>query len=291
MEERSDFRTAIIFGVTAGFLIAVGNLYWQLEKTRTELANLRLSTQSEVTKLSEEAHQVANRKPGSDPNKKILDSIREEMVEQLSSTKTQAAIAAQHAKEAMNHANQVAAKLGEETMNQHKEVLDELGHLKELEASASARVNDVTADVATIKTDVADTRQELKQAVSELKQVTGDMGVQSGLIATNARELQLLRTLGERNYFDFHIERNAKAQKVGGVSLALKKTDTKKGRYTLQVLADDKNTEKKEKAVNEPVQFYVNKGRVLYEIVVNEVQKDSVSGYLATPKDTLARNN
>jgi len=293
MEDRPDFRVAIVIGVTAAFLIAVGNLYWQLEKTRTELANLRDSTQKEVAKLSEESRLAVNRKPGDPkPDRKILDSIKEEMAEQLNNTKTQAAIASQHAKDAVAHANQLAAKLGEETQNQHKLVLNELGQLKELEATSSAKVNDVSADVATIKTDVADTRQELKQTVSELKQVTGDLGVQSGLIATNAKELNALRTLGERNYFDFHIERNGKPQRVGGVALVLKKTDAKRGKYTMQVVADDKTTEKKEKAVNEPVQFYVSKGKILYEVVVNDVQKDFVTGYLATPKETtLARNN
>ena len=149
----------------------------------------------------------------------------------------------------------------------------------------------MSADIVTIKNEVASTRQELQQTVGELKRVDGDLGVQSGYIATNARELQALKLLGERNYFEFHVERTGKPQRVGDISLILRRTDTKRGKYTLEVMAGDKKTEKKERGINEPVQFYVAKGRVPFEIVVNEVQKDYIVGYLATPKELVARNN
>lgn len=291
MEDGPDYRIALVFGVTAGFILAVGNLYWQLDKTQTELTNLRFSTQSEVTKLGEATSKAASRRIIiGQPDRKMLDSLKEELAEQLSNTRSQAAVASQNAREAVNHANQLAAKLGEESMNHHKEVIGELGHLKEIEANASARMTDVTADVATIKTEVASTRQELSQTASDLKRVIGDLGVQSGFIATNAKELQQLRALGEKNYFDFHITRTGKPQRVGNVYVVLRKTDPKNGRYTIEVFADDKRTEKREKGIHEPVQFYVSKGRTLYEIVVNEVQKDYVIGYLSTPKELMARN-
>jgi len=272
-------------------MLAVGNLYWQLEKTQTELSNLRFTTQSEVTKLSEATHKAANRKVIVDPNRKMLESLKEELSEQLKSTKTEAAVVSQHAREAVNHANRLASKLSEENRNQHKEVIGELGHLKEIEATANARVNTVTADVMAIKSDVADARQELKQTVSDLKQVIGDLGVQSGFIATNARELQQLKLRGERNYFDFHLMRTGKPQRVGNVYVVLRKTDPKNGHYTLDVLADDRVTQKRDRSIHEPVQFYVSKGRNLYEIVVNEIQKDYVIGYLATPKELIARSS
>src|SRR5205807_619244 len=111
-----------------------------------------------------------------------------------------------------------AQQIGEERRSHQKEVVGELGHIKEAEAATSARINDVTADIANIKDEVASTKQELQQTVSELKRVTGDLGVQSGYIATNARELTALKAIGERNYFDFHIERSGKPQRVGDVS-------------------------------------------------------------------------
>jgi hypothetical protein len=69
----------------------------------------------------------------------------------------------------------------------------------------------------------------------------------------------------------------------------LKKTDRKKNKFTIDVVADDKRIEKKDKNVNEPVQFYVAKARQPYELVINEIGKDAIKGYLATPKVQQSR--
>ena len=154
-------------------------------------------------------------------------------------------------------------------------------------------IEGVSADLAGIKNDVASSRYDLQQTVSELKRVRGDLGVQSDYIATNAKELQALRSLGERNYFDFHIERTGKPQRVGEISIVLKKTDPKHNKYTLDVLAGDTKSEKADKTVNEPIQFYVTKARSkglrAVEIVVNEVRKDYIVGYLSTARELVAR--
>jgi hypothetical protein len=295
MPDKPDLRLAAIFGVVAGFLIAVGNLYLQLERTRTEMSNLRQSIVTEVAKLSEATQATSRRAPASasaEPSRKILDSLKQELAEELTGAKRQATAAALHAKtEAVDHANKLAERIGEEGSNQHKEVVGELGNIKQTEVVTTKRINDVAADVANIKDEVASTRHELEETVSELKRVNGDLGIQSGYIATNAKELQALKLLGERNYFDFHIERTGKAQRVGDVSIILRKTDAKRSKYTLEVLAGDMKTEKKEKGINEPVQFYVSKGRQPFEIVVNEVQKDYIVGYLTTPKELVTRND
>jgi hypothetical protein len=113
--------------------------------------------------------------------------------------------------------------------------------------------------------------------------------VQSGLIATNAQELQALRRLGERNYIEIKLGKTKDRQRIGDITLLLKKTDPKKNKYTVEVMADDKLTEKKDKNVNEPVQFYTSKARQPYEIVINQVQKDMIVGYLSTPKVEATR--
>src|SRR5882724_11221064 len=281
MQDKPDLRIAVLVGVTLAFLIAIGNLYWQLEHTRTELAGLRQSILSEVTKATQAAatQLAVNGKrasaPAAEPSSKSLDSLKQQLNDELTSTRHQATAAAMHAKaEAVSHADKLAERIGEERQSQHKEVVGELGEIKQTEATTTAKINDVTADIVNIKNEVASTRFELEQTVSELKRVTGDMGIQSGYIATNAKELQALKQLGERNYFDFHIERTGKPQRVGDVSIILRKTDAKHNKYTLEVLAGDKKTEKKEKGINEPVQFYISKARLPFEIVVNEVQKD-----------------
>ena len=97
---------------------------------------------------------------------------------------------------------------------------------------------------------------------------------------------------GDRNYFKFERLKKSKApQKIGDIAVVLKKTEPGKNRYSLDVIADDKNpVEKKDKGVNEPLQFYVfSKSNQPYELVVNQVGKDEISGYLATPKVQTAR--
>ena len=280
MQEKSDLlRIALNVGVLLFFLITIGNLYWQVERMQTDIVDLRQSIITEVKKIAETATQAASnsrRAPAAaEPNRKILDSLKEE----LSAAKRQATAAALAAKtEAVKHADQLAEQIGQERQSQHKEVVGEL-----------AKIGDVSNDIVNIKSEVASTRQELQETVSELKRVTGDLGVQSGYIATNAKELQALRMLNERNYFEFHIERTGKPQKVGDVSMILRKTDPKRNKYTLDVLAGDKKTEKKEKSINEPVQFYISKARHPFEIVVNEVQKDYIIGYLSVPKEQTTR--
>ncbi len=162
--------------------------------------------------------------------------------------------------------------------------------VKEVAATANTKISDVSTDVSNVKTDVASTKSELEKTISELRSVRGDLGVQSGLIATNSKELSALKALGDRNYQEFRISKSKQFQKVGNVQMQLTKADVKRNRYTLQLIADDKRVEKKEKTANEPVQFYMSGARQPYEIVVNEVGKDLIVGYLSAPKVIQARN-
>ena len=140
-------------------------------------------------------------------------------------------------------------------------------------------VNKLSGDVSGVKNDLDETKGKLDRA-------TGDMGVMSGLIARNHDDLDELKRRGDRNYFEFTIQKAKTPQRVGPVSIALNKTDQKKSKYTVTVLADDKSIEKKDKTAGEPVQFYV-KGTARtapYEMVVFDVNKNQITGYLSTPK-------
>ena len=149
---------------------------------------------------------------------------------------------------------------------------------------ASAKIGEVKTDVGVVKEDVKSTKSELDKTINSLKATQGDLGVQSGLIATNGTELQALKALGERNYFEFNLGKTKAPQRIGDVLVQLKKTDNKRNKYTVDIIADDKKVEKKDKGVSEPVQFYTTKARQPYEMVVMEVKKDQIVGYLATPK-------
>jgi chromosome segregation ATPase len=145
-------------------------------------------------------------------------------------------------------------------------------------------VSTVKSDVGGVKTDVATTQADLAATKTQLTRVMGDAGVMSGLIATNHDELEELKHKGDRNYYEFTLNKGGQPQNVGTIKLQLKKVDMKKSKYTLGVNADDKSIEKKDKNLDEPVQFYSGKTPALFEIVVNNIGKNTVTGYLSTPK-------
>ena len=151
-------------------------------------------------------------------------------------------------------------------------------------AAVSGEVTGVKTEVGAAKTDIAKTQTELQATNQKLKRTIGDLGVQSGLIAHTSSELDVLKHRGDRNYFDFTLRKGAKTP-ISTVSFELKKVDAKKSRFTLNVLADDKTIEKKDRTVGEPLQFYTGRDHLLYEVVVFSADKNSITGYLSTPKN------
>ncbi len=150
-------------------------------------------------------------------------------------------------------------------------------------AAVNGEVSSVKSDVGSAKTDIQKTQTDLAATNAKLEKTIGDLGLQSGLIAHNASELEELKRKGERNYYDFTLQKGARTP-VSTVSLQLKKVDPKKSKFTLNVIADDKTIEKKDRTVNEPLQFYTGRDHMLYEVVVFTAAKNSITGYLSTPK-------
>ena len=151
-------------------------------------------------------------------------------------------------------------------------------------SQVSNQVSSVQTDVGGVKTDLSKTQSDLATTISQLQQVRGDLTNTNSVIARNHDELVLLEHKGDRNYYEFSLQRGEK-KPVGTVSLELRKTDQKHSRFTLDIFADDKTYEKKDRNVNEPLQFYSGKEPALFEIVVNNMNsKNEVSGYLSAPK-------
>ncbi len=148
----------------------------------------------------------------------------------------------------------------------------------------SGEVAGVKTEVGGVKTDVASTKTELEATKARLERAIGDLGLQSGLIAKTRDDLDILKHRGDRNYYEFTLVKGARPQPISTVSLQLKKADAKKGKFTLNVTADDRTIEKKDRNVNEPIQFYTGRERMLYELVVWTVDKNRATGYLSTPK-------
>ncbi len=194
--------------------------------------------------------------------------------------------------EAEKHADEIEAKLThvqEEQAQKVTAVTQDVAQVKVDATQTKSQVGEVNTRVEVLKTDQASTKSELEKTIADLKSTRGDLGVQSGLIATNGKELNALKALGERNYVEFKLAKEKNPQKVGDVQIRLKSVDAKKNRYTIELIADDKTVEKKDKTINEPVQFLLARAVQPYELVVNEVRKDMIVGYVAAPKVQQAR--
>lgn len=159
------------------------------------------------------------------------------------------------------------------------------GQLAEVRETSEAKITQVDVRVDTVNKELEATKVELEETIKQLSSVKGDLGVQSGLIATNGDELAALKRLGERNYYEFNLGKTRKPQRVGPVSVKLSGTDRKRNRYSIELWADDKKIVKRRKTLLEPVQFYVEGARTPYELVVNKIDNGVIAGYLATPKD------
>jgi septal ring factor EnvC (AmiA/AmiB activator) len=274
-------RLVVALGVAAGLaLVACVLLAVSAHTMSKNMDLLQASTQAQLAKMSDQVAQSSQdaaeridsvNKASKDSAASIQEQARNDV------RKTNAALAAKIA--AQNEAEAAA----------QKQVASQLDELKQANSSASTKIDSVSGDLTSVKGDVANTQSDVQATTNELKRVNGDMGVMSGLIATNGKELAALRELGERNYVEFDLKRNHGLQKVGTIQLALSKVDPKRNRFTLDVLADDKRVEKRDKTVNEPVQLYISGSRQPVEIVVNEVKKDEVVGYLSVPKVKATR--
>ena len=170
-----------------------------------------------------------------------------------------------------------ARKASKSSVVTYDKKLNELGENVDKKLAGKAS----TEDVAKLGTDVNGVRTDLDATNGNLAMARSEMGT---LIARNHDEIDQLRRMGQRDYFEFTVSRKGGAQHVGGIQVELKDTNTKKNQYTINVLADDKSFEKKNRSVNEPIFFYTGGTRQALELVVNKVTKTSASGYLSIPK-------
>jgi FlaG/FlaF family flagellin (archaellin) len=154
--------------------------------------------------------------------------------------------------------------------------------------AVTSDVNGVKGEVVKVSADVSDTKNDLAVTKGKLDHAIGDLNKHSELIATSHDELEMLKHRGDRDYFEFTLQKDKTPTHLSIVSLQLKKTDPKKSKFTLYVLAEDKKIEKKDRTINEPLQFYTGRDRALFEVVVNSVDKNTVTGYLSTPKNVAA---
>jgi uncharacterized phage infection (PIP) family protein YhgE len=285
-DSHNRHKTAIAV-LAVGLVVALagdGYLLVRANRLNDDIAQTQSGTQTQISKLNEATTTLLEQE------KQRLQDMEQQMKQEVKGVSDSASVAIRRARaEAHKQGEDLSGKLSE----QQQQVATQLSQIQDTTNSkftaVTTDVDGVKANVETVKTNVASAQSDIEKTSNDLKRAMGDMGVMSGLIATNSKDLDTLRALGERNYFEFDINKKDAPKKVGDLMLTLKKADPKHSRFTMDVLADDRHLEKKDKTINEPVQLYVSGNMQPYEIVINQVTKDHVTGYLSTPKVKLAR--
>jgi len=283
----------VLFAAFAGLFIAQIFTIKSLRSAESRLAAVQADQSKvhevidgEVAKLHEAAASADAER------QKALDAVRDEVEKAQRQAR---GVAGKVKEETMKSVEDLASRVdvSESRLKQQQEagarVATEISSLKQATTSAQSSLIDVSTEVKQVRTEVANTQGQLERTIADLKRTTGDMGVLSGLIATNSKEIEALKQLGDRNYTEFTLYKGKDPIKLADISILLKKADVKANRYTLELQVDDRKIEKKDRQANEPLQFYVGHERQPHELVVNQVGKDQIVGYLATPKAPASR--
>ena len=281
-------KIAILFGAVLALTAASAYSFYQVGQLRTELAETRDQLAEEIAQVHESTT------VSSQTSKRTAEKLRAEVDE---ATKRAAQLAGQAKIEATRHADDLAYQLqqaqAQQAAKQNAKIAESVNavtaQVNQVQQDANSKVADINSNLAAVKTQTEANKADLQRTIAALTSTQGDLGVQSGLIATNAKELAALIALGERNYTEFDLKKSKKNTRIGSLLVRLRKTDTKKNKYTVEVIVDDKLVEKKDKTINEPVQFLIRGSRIPYEFVVNEVRKNEIVGYLSEPKTPVQR--
>lgn len=271
----------ILWNVATGVaLVAVVLLYINSRQLAGSLAQLDQHNQEQIAKLQQELAQATSAAA------KSADELARQAQETAAQTEARAR---QDLRKTSASLSAALTKQQQEAEQARQQLTGQLSDLQEANTTAAAKLGEISDNVSGVKSDVASTQSQLQKTGDDLKRVMGDMGVMGGLVATNSKQLNALKELGDRDYVEFDLKRTGGKQKVGDMQLTLAKADPKHNRFTLQVLADDKTVEKRDRTINEPVQLYLAGNHQPEEIVVNEVKKDEVVGYVSIPKVKMAK--
>jgi myosin heavy subunit len=248
---------ALYIGVSLYLIVDMGNRIGKLEDGQKA--------------AGEQNAQLLKRLGITEASLKQASQTQEELASKLGSTQKEVVTRTAQLSRAQKEAEQ---RLAEET--------------KQQVGAVSGEVAGVKTEVGATKTDLASTKSDLEATKAKLEKTIGDLGVQSGLIAHSRDDIEYLKHRGDRNIYEFALDKGGKPKPVGTISLQLKKVDGKKGKYSLNVMADDRTIEKKDRTLFEPLQFYTGRDKMLYEVVVLTADNKKVTGYLSTPKNAPA---
>jgi chromosome segregation ATPase len=259
--------------VAVVMVLGMGSLFLYSKGLSDRLDQTQRALQASLDSQGESLQQIVSRLDQTDLRHSELKDEFGTANQRLGSTQTE-----------LRLARQAASEIARQQKESDEQLASRLGQLQQEQDGTRANLGSLSTDVVGVKTEVKTTQTELEKTRSELQRVMGDLGVQSDLIARTRGDLDALRMRGDREYVEFDLKKASKRQRYGTVQLELKKTDEKRQKYTVNLIADDKTIEKKDKNAFEPVQFYQTGYRAPTELVVQQIMKDRIVGYISSPK-------
>ncbi|MBV9145183.1 MAG: hypothetical protein JO065_04655 [Acidobacteria bacterium] len=263
-EEGGEVNSLKIAGIIVVVIYVLGSAYFMYDM------NTRLDKLDQQQKAAVTAAEQRN----------------QELLGRLGMTQSSLEKSASVLQSKLTKAQRDAAARAAELSKEEQQTAQQLQQSQQQISSVSTDLGGVKTELTGAKGDITATRTDLDATKKKLESTIGDLGVQSGLIAHTRDDLEVLKHKGDRNIYEFTLSKSTKRPTpVGTISMQLKKVDAKKGKFTLDVMSDDRTITKKDKNVAEPLQFYSGRDRMLYEVVVLSADKNSISGYLSTPKN------
>ena len=254
-------------------VLGLGGLGYYAKTLNDRMDQMQKSLEASISSHSQALEQITRRLDVTDTRHSDLQGQFETARKSLGSTQAE-----------VQKTRDLASDLAKQQQESSQQLSSQLGQLAQDQAATKGNLGNLSTDVTGVKGEVKSTQEQLEATRADLKRVTGDLGVQSDLIAHTRTDLEALRARGDRDYAEFDIKKADKRKKVGNVQIALSKTDEKRQKYTIELVSDDKTVEKKDKTAFEPVQFYQQGFRMPTEIVVQQVYKDRITGYVSAPK-------
>jgi len=209
---------------------------------------------------------------------KRLTAIEQQNAQQLDAVKTELDAASKRVgaqSGELKRARTMVAQLQDQQRAQAAQLKQELD-----QKADAQQVGALSEDVSSTKSDLNTTKNNVSTLAADLGMARSEMGT---LIARNHDDIEYLRKLGDRDYFEFTLTRNH-PEKIAGVQLTLKRTNYKRHQYSVATMVDDLEVERKDCTINAPVYFFVNGSKKPYELVANSVGSSEVKGYISTPK-------
>ncbi len=276
--ESSPKRKSVLVAGLIVFLL-LGNIYLlsRVNRLQIETANVESTLQDQIASLQERASIQAGKAH------RDLDALREELATVRKKTASDASTTARR------ESDRVAKHVSQQQRQQQEQFFGELQDVRATTDRVKSEVTGVQDDLFDVKADLDETKSIALFTESELEDTKGNVGQLRERVEGNQSAIAVLRKMNERDRIGFRLSKSKEMQKIANVQLRLRKTDVKQNKYTLEVLSDDRRVVKKDKNINEPVQFYADNAWQPYEIVITSIAKDQVMGYLSKPKVEMAR--